>query len=74
MSGHVSGVRALAFAPDGKTLTSVGGYWENDVRGQTESGSKLRLWDVASGAQIHAPRTMPVGSGSPSGSSLPVLA
>lgn len=53
-AGHVSGVRALAFAPDGKTLASAGGYWENDLRGQTKPDSKLRLWDVASGAQIHA--------------------
>lgn len=44
LRGHTSYVRALAFAPDGKTLVTGGG------------DSTLRVWDVASGRELRVIR------------------
>jgi WD40 repeat protein len=48
--GHKSGVRNIAFSPDGKTLASVsmGNLFLSDV---PMEGPTLRLWDVASGRE-----------------------
>jgi RNA polymerase sigma factor (sigma-70 family) len=42
--GHPEGVRKMAFAPDGKTLASLGWGHKED--------KTARLWDVASGKEI----------------------
>jgi hypothetical protein len=42
-SGHTGGVYVLAFAPDGKRLASRG----NDEK------ERVRIWDVASGKELH---------------------
>ena len=44
LEGHAAGVAAVAFAPDGKTLASGGGYRDGTVR----------LWDVATGKTLLA--------------------
>jgi WD40 repeat protein len=40
--GHVFEVASVAFAPDGRTLVSVGGFYDNTAR----------LWDVRTGTQL----------------------
>ena len=39
LTGHTDGVRSVSFSPDGATLASGGGRWDETVR----------LWDVATG-------------------------
>ncbi len=48
--GHESGVRALAFSPDGGRILSAGGV-EETLPGQAEDNS-VRLWDRTTGKEI----------------------
>lgn len=48
LGGHPGGIWSLAFSPDGKTLASAS--YENLMFPQ---GNLLKLWDVASGTQLH---------------------
>ena len=44
LTGHISGVEAVAFSPDGKLLASGGGYPDNSIRiWDTQSGELLRI-------------------------------
>ena len=40
LTGHTAWVLSVAFSPDGRTLASGSGYWDNTIR----------LWDVGSGS------------------------
>lgn len=42
-TGHPSDIWSVAFSPDGQLLASVGGNWEHT----------MKLWDVATGAELH---------------------
>jgi RNA polymerase sigma factor (sigma-70 family) len=54
LTGHLLGITAVAFAPDGRTLASVDANGGNP--GETRASpqnSTLRIWDVATGKQLH---------------------
>src|SRR5205823_966848 len=42
LSGHATGVRDVAFAPDGRLLASVGGAYHGPV------SAEVKLWDLES--------------------------
>jgi WD40 repeat protein len=49
------------FSPDGLTLATAGGYWDNGTwDGSSPVPDLVKLWDVASGALL---RTLPVSCG-----------
>jgi WD40 repeat protein len=44
MEGHTSGVRSVAFSPDGRQIVSGSGGGSRGIRDET-----VRVWDVAPG-------------------------
>ncbi|MBX7105224.1 MAG: protein kinase [Gemmataceae bacterium] len=50
LPGHISGVTSAKFTPDGRTLISTGGHWDNAK--QQFCGGDVRLWDPVTGRQL----------------------
>jgi WD40 repeat protein len=51
--GHKDEVWAVAFSPDGRSILSAAGSVYRDGKWHESHDPTLRLWDVASGKQVH---------------------
>jgi WD40 repeat protein len=52
LRGHYGHVYILAFSPDGTRLVSGSGDWLENIYPENPGRKEVKLWDVASGAQL----------------------